>query len=498
MKTKKEITITGALALACLAAASCSKHDAPPAPATSTTPPKPNVIFILVDDMGYGDLSCYGNTLASTPNIDRLAADGIQFNQFYVNSPVCSPSRVAITTGRSPSRYGVYTYFNDHKTNSNLGMPDYLAPDAPTMARLFKANGYATAHIGKWHMGGGRDVGDAPLITDMGNDFSLTSFEGLGDRLLSNGENLSKESAKLGKGKMTWVEPRVRTAIYVDTLLDFIDRNKNTGKPFFVNLWLNDVHDPYKPAPGWEKYAAVTDNIENQKFFAVLETMDHDLGRLFAKLDEWRLRDNTLIVLLSDNGPTDWPSYYKNGGKPPCSAGDLLGRKWSLYEGGIRVPFIIRWPGKVPAGKVDNTTILSSLDFMPTFAAMLALKLPDGYISDGEDMSAALQGRPRPRAKDVFWYYNNRPLPGNPANWTPEYAVRSGDWKLLCNEDGTETHLFNITQDHRETQDLARQKPALTAALLEKVRLWKNEAFPPGAPPKLPDNRQNTGKTNTP
>jgi arylsulfatase A-like enzyme len=436
--------------------------------------PKPNVVIIYIDDMGYGDLSCYGNTQFKTSNIDWLATQGTRLTSFYVNSPVCSPSRVAMLTGQYPARHHFYTYLDSRAKNRENHMPDYLPGTVATLAKMMKANGYATAHIGKWHLGGGRDVDDAPLPTAYGFDQSFTSFEGLGDRTLHLDDTLNKASAKLGQGKIVEAKQNQQTAIYVDSALAFIKRSGST--PFFLHLFPNDVHDPYNPVEGSERdFEKVTDNKEQQKFLATLKNLDLQIGRFISQLKTMGKLNNTLILLTSDNGPTDWPYYYKNGGTPPCSAGDFRGRKWSLYEGGIREPFIAFWPGHVPKGRVDTTTIMSVVDILPTVCQLTGAKLTAGYRPDGYDRSRNLLGNAVKSTNDMFWYYSNKPLPGKKENISPVLAVRSGDWKFLMEEDGSNQQLYNIKTDHREQNNLLQQEKNTASALYEKLKSWYQE-----------------------
>ena len=245
---------------------------------------QPNIVFIFIDDMGYGDLGVTGNREVLTPRIDGLAREGIRFTDFYVASPICSPSRVGVTTGQFPSRHLIHSYLNNRRRNRERGMRDFLDPAAPAVARAFHDAGYATAHFGKWHMGGGRDVGDAPLPQEYGFDESLVSFEGLGDRILPPGR-LSDQSAELGRGEITRVEKHRQTPIYVDRSIDFIRRNRD--KPFYLHLWLNDVHDAHVPS---EEQLAPFARFENPyvaKFYAVLTAMDREIGRLLDEIDSW-------------------------------------------------------------------------------------------------------------------------------------------------------------------------------------------------------------------
>ncbi|QNN21911.1 sulfatase-like hydrolase/transferase [Planctomycetales bacterium ZRK34] len=429
---------------------------------------------MLIDDMGYGDPSVYGNRKVDTPNMDRLAAQGLRLTNFYVNSPICSPSRVAFATGQYPQRWKIHSYLNSRAKNRRRGMADYLDPKAPTIARLLKQHGYATAHFGKWHMGGGRDVDDAPPPQAYGFDESLVSFEGLGDRVLEYNDGLSNASAKLGRGKIQWARKHEKTRIYVDRAIDFIHRH--VDKPFYLEVWPNDVHDAHKPVPGEaDKYTNVADNAYDAKFLAVLVEMDRQLGRLFDAIDKAGLAENTLIVLTSDNGPTDWPFYYKDGGTPPGSTGGLFGRKWSLYEGGVREPFVARWLGRVPAGKVDTQTIMAGIDLLPTFCHIAGVDLPDDVAPDGQNMTAALMGQPVKRAAPIVWEFGGRRAgikPGNPDYISPKLSIREGDLKLLINPDGSDAVLIDLSADAHEQRNLAADRPAEVRRLYEQVRSW--------------------------
>ena len=425
----------------------------------------PNILFVFIDDLGYGDLSCFGNDEVLTETMDRLAAEGVRFTQFYVNSPICSPSRVAVTTGQYPARWNVYGHFAARQENRKRGMPDWLDPNAVTLPRLLHEAGYATGHFGKWHMGGGRDVGDAPLPQAYGFDESLVSFEGLGDRILEN-DGLSDASAKLGRGHIERVEKYEKTRIYVDHALDFIHRHRD--EPFYVNLWPNDVHDGHNPAPGEaEKFQDVADNEFEARFFAVLTELDRQLGRLFDGLDAMGLAENTMIVLTGDNGPTAWPRYYRDGAgddAAPGSTGGLRGRKWSLYEGGLRQPLIVRWPGRARAGVVNETTVVAAIDLLPSLCDIAGVALPEGYKSDGVDQSRELLGEVNTvRARPIFWEYNSlggNLRPGLEKDQSPTLALRDGDWKLLVNPDGSDLQLYDLADDRAEANDLHERFPA--------------------------------------
>jgi len=430
---------------------------------------KPNIVFVLIDDLGYGDFGVTGNKEVPTPNIDRLAAQGTRLTQFHVGAPICSPSRVAFTTGQYPQRWKIHSFLAQRSYNQRRNMADFLDPKAPALARTFKSAGYATAHIGKWHMGGGRDVGDAPLPQEYGFDDSLVSFEGLGDRILPPGD-LPDQSAKLGRGNITRVKQHEQTGIYVERAIDFIQRNKTA--PFYLHLWLDDVHDPFNPAPGsTEKFAGKGRNDEDRKFFATLADMDRQLGRLFDSIDELGLDKNTLIILTGDNGPTAWRHYYDKGIEPPGSTAGDRGRKWSLYEGGIRQPLIARWTGKIPAGRVDETSLVTAVDFFPSLTKIAGIKSPKVEF-DGVDISAALLGKDFKRKKPIIWEYRHDIKPGDPRDVSPQLALRDGIWKFLMDYDGSRPELYDLASDPVESRNLAAQNPKRVKAMSAQLEKW--------------------------
>ena len=474
-------------------------------PDTKTT--KPNIMMIFIDDMGYGDISCYGDKIIDTPNIDALAKNGIRFTNFYVNSPICSPSRVALNTGTYPMRHRIHSFIASSKKNSNRAMADFLDPTVQTLAKTLNENGYATGHFGKWHMGGGRDLGDVPYPTEYGFDKSFVSFEGIGDRLLFPDDKLSTQSAKLGRGKIKWAEKHESTKIYIDSALAFIDRK--AGKPFFVNLCPNDVHDPHLPkASILEEFVSYTDNPWEQKFFAVLRDLDNQIGRLVKELDQRGLTENTIIIFTSDNGPTDWGNYYNikkypDGYKgelyPPGFTGGFYGRKWSLYEGGIRMPFIMRWDARIPSGIKDSTSIVTAMDLYPSLCSIIGIEYPDNL--DGIDKSGSLMGEPLETNYPVVWEYSSNPggsikpgeswnidgslKPKNKDFHSPNLAIREGDWKLLINTDLTDQQLYNLKNDPGETTNLAESEKEIASELTEKVIAWRKTM-----PVEIPENIQ--------
>ena len=444
----------------------------------------PNIIMLLIDDMGWGDFSCFGNREAQTPNIDRLAAEGIRFSQFYVSSSICSPSRCGLTTGQYPQRWRLTSFLEYRASNERRGMAQWLDPKAPTLARSLQQNGYATGHFGKWHLGGQRDVADAPPITAYGFDESLTNFEGMGPKLLpltlkpgdSKPGKIWAEAVDLG-GPVTWMPRSEITSGYLNRALTFIDQAVKDKKPFYINLWPDDVHSPFWPPV--DKFV----NGKRGMYLAVLREMDRQLGKLFDHIrDTPDLRDNTLILVCSDNGPEPGAG----------SAGPFLGGKGNLYEGGIRSPLIAWGPGlidKTKAGSHNETSVFATIDVAPSVLSITGTAPPAGVVFDGENLAATLLGKAAgSHQAPICW---RRP-PDRPT-WSrgakgpepcPDLAIRQGDWKLLCTYDGAQPQLYDLAKDRGETTNLAATQAEVVQRLTEKVLAW-HQSMPPDEGPRL-------------
>ncbi len=432
----------------------------------------PNIVVFFIDDMGYADPSCFGNPALKTPNIDSLAEQGLKLTNFYVNSPICSASRVALTTGRYQQRYRIHSFFASRESNRSRKMPDWLPEEAPTLAKYLKQAGYKTAHFGKWHMGGGRDVGDAPLPQAYGFDESLVSFEGLGDRLLWQKDGNQEQSWQHGRGEITFTPKHKTTETYVDRAIEFLKENRDNR--FYLRVFPNDVHDAHLPSEeSLARWKGQSDNPPDEKFFAVLDEMDRQIGRVLDTIKQLGLDEETLIVFTSDNGPTDWPRYYKQGVQPPGFTGPLFGRKWSLFEGGIRMPFIVRWKGVIPAGSQDDTSVVAAIDLLPSIAKLAQVEI-DSKVHDGVDASSVLLGRSRERSKPVFWEYgvHGSILPGKKAHRSPQLAMRDGKWKLMMNPDGTDLKLFNLSDDIGESSNLAGKRQKVVGRMRPQLEAW--------------------------
>jgi arylsulfatase A-like enzyme len=281
-------------------------------------------------------------------------------------------------------------------------------------------------------------------------------------------------SEKLGQGKIIHASKSETSELYVNRSIDFIRRNRT--KPFYMQFWPNDVHDPFEPKPDlFAKYSKYSSNKYLQQFYAVLDEMDRQIGRLIDAVDQEGLGNDTLIVFIGDNGPTAWPRYYKEGVEPPGSTAGLRGRKWSLYEGGTREPLIVRQTGRVPAGRVDKTSVISSVDFFPTFCRMAGIAAPPVSF-DGEDVSSAFLGRPREKRKDLFWEYGRDatyPYPGKASDRSPNCAIRSGNWKALVNADGSGLELYDLSKNETETDNLAARENRRARELSDRLLTWR-------------------------
>ena len=425
---------------------------------------RPNFIFIFCDDLGWGDLPAYGHRNVNahggwvvrgelkTPHIDRMAAEGTLFTQFYVASGVCSPSRAAIMTGKFPGEVGIHDYLASAELNERRGCVNYLDPEIPTVTRLLQDAGYATAHFGKWHLGGRTG---APGPEQYGIDLYDDCRSGPGGRVTSSAQ-------------------------IADSTIAFMERHKDA--PFYVNAWLYDPHSPLHPTeemlagyegltPRWGKHHGSL-----QVWYAVLTYIDKQVGRILERLDELGLSENTVVVFSSDNGPESglipFVSHYGNA----SSAGPFRGLKRSLYEGGIREPFIVRWKRRTPANAVNRETVFGGIDWLPTVCRLAGAEVPANI--PGEDLSSAFLGTPVLRTTPLMWE-NRFPVYGHVLDKSPMLAIRAGRWKLLMNPDRSRLELYDIPGDPSEMDNLASREPGVVRQLSEQLLAW-HRTLPPG------------------
>lgn len=413
---------------------------------------RPNIIILNIDDMGYSDPSCFGGDYVNTANIDQLANEGLSLTQFYTSCPISSPSRVGLTTGMYPTRWGINTFLQERVNNAKNEQNDFLSDKAPSMARALKASGYATGHFGKWHMGGGRDVKNAPSITNYGFDEYVSTWES------------PDPDPKLTSTNWIWaatdeIKRWNRTAYFVDKTLDFLSRHKD--QPCFVSLWPDDVHTPwvYEGDDASQRQSSHSLSI-------VLAELDRQIGRFMQGLKDLGIDQNTIVIFTGDNGPApDFDGHRTN---------DFRGQKGTLYEGGIRMPFIIRWPNHIPVGVKNDKSVVCMVDLFPSLCKIAGAEIPTNYPLDGIDMSDVITGQSdRERTTPLFWEFGKTKAD----RVSPHIAVREGEWKLLVNADGSRTELYNMTTDFNEKHNVASANPAITERLKKAAIDWFNEAY---------------------
>jgi arylsulfatase A len=414
----------------------------------------PNVVIIFTDDQGYNDLSCYGSKTINTPHLDKLAAQGARFTDFHVAASVCSPSRAALLTGSYPIRTGVTgVLFPRH--DIGLNPADY------TIADILKAQGYATAAVGKWHLGhhpeflptrhGFDSYFGIPYSNDMDRSEDVpdaNSIEGL-DRAWRGGHieywnvPLIRDEKEIERP----VEQRTLTERYTREAVKFIEANAD--RPFFLYMPHTMPHIPLFVSDDF-----YTDDV-NKAYKATIEEIDASVGRVMAALEAQGVADNTLVVFTTDNGP--WLSKKHHGG----SADPLRDGKFSVYEGGFRVPCIMRWPGKIPAGVV-NDHMASTIDLLPTIANITGAKLPKGHKIDGHDITDLITGQPGATSPhEYFYFYSGKNL----------RAIRHGDWKVVLEVKGRNAkpvQLFNLKDDRVEQNNLASENANLVQKILKQ------------------------------
>jgi uncharacterized sulfatase len=477
--------------------------------ASSLCAQQPNVVIINIDDMGWGDFGAYGSAHSQTPNIDALADQGTRFTQFYSGAPICSPSRASLFTGQYAARSNITTFINDSATNLVSDNANHLSLDAPSIARTFHDNGYATGHFGKWHLGGGRDVGyavgttpgtnaTAPRIVEYGYDEAWTQMEGLANRIINvvdyggnaagttvrpsdymNGLNQASEARGTGGGldQLVYLEREYNGTFMVNRAIDFIDdtRAADPNQPFFMNVWLDETHTPHDPPAALRaKYNSLYPSLpaESRNFLAVLEHTDQQIGRLVDYVDQQGLGDDTLILVMADNGAVGVNANNID------STGPFRGTKGHLFEGGIRQPLIARWTGNVAANRTDTKTVFWMPDLFPTLTHIAGVAAPAGAQFDGENLSEALLGtQSQARTTSLFWNMNrgtsaahsNPNSGGAGAGGQEAIALRSGNWKLLINAQGTAPELYDLSTDLGESNNLAEQYPTVVAQMANEA-----------------------------
>lgn len=448
---------------------------------------KKNVVFILVDDWGWADAGVQGSDFFETPNIDRLAREGMRFTQAYAAAAICSPTRAAILTGKSPARLDM-TIWHEGAVRGGPKSKRLLEakaqPNLPrgevTLAELFKKEDYFTAHIGKWHLGKA-----AFYPETQGYDVNIggTYWGAPATFRWPYRGPWSKNDPELryvpvGSGK----SGDYLTDQLTDHALRIITQQKD--RPFFLSLWFHTVHTPIEGKPDlvkrFEKKPPGKIH-SHAEYAAMLASLDENVGRVLRRIDDLKLTDHTVVILTSDNGGVDF-STAKSANRPPTSNAPFRSGKGTLYEGGLRVPLIIRWPGRTKAGS-ECAAQVTSQDFFPTLAD--ALGQTEVPRHDGVSLLPLLEN---PKAslnrEALFWHY-----PHYYPRMTPASAIRAGDWKLIQYYEDNRLELFNLKTDPAETKNLTAAQSSKTKALRKKLDTWRKETDAK-APTKNPDWRQ--------
>ncbi len=397
----------------------------------------PNVVVFLADDLGYGDLGCFGHPLIQTPNLDAFAKQGARLTQCYAASAVCSPSRSALLTGRTPYRNGVYTWIAE-------GSEVHLRRSEVTLPALLKRAGYATCHSGKWHLNGKFNDAEQPQPGDHGYDWWMATQNNAAPTH-ANPENFVRNGTPVGKLE------GYSALLVVDEAVRWLKEKRDPAKPFFLTVWTHEPHYPIKSDSRFKAlYPGIEDEVQKEHHANVTQ-MDAAFGRLMGVLDEMRLRDDTLVFFTSDNGPEG------DGVKSPGrgSSGGLRGRKRDMHEGGIRVPGMVRWPGKVDAGTTVDVPVIGS-DLLPTVLAVTGADASPlgGRVLDGVDVSGLFTGKAKrvERPQPLFWRLDMAP--------NAKVAMRVDDLKILVDGDRKSFELYDLAADPKEVNDLAETRPA--------------------------------------
>jgi arylsulfatase A-like enzyme len=427
-------------------------------------PGRPNIIFILADDLGYTDLACYGSKFYETPHIDRIAAEGVRFTNGYTCGSNCQPTRAALMSGQYGPRTGVYTVGSIDRFDwrsrplrplDNVGS---LPLEITTIADTLKSAGYATGMFGKWHLGKGAHH---------------PSKRGFDEAIESSGQHFN-----FGTDPPTdYPKGKYLADFLTDQAIGFIERHKS--EPFFLYLPHFGVHAPHQAKKQLTKHfknKSPEGGHRDPVYAAMIASLDESVGRILAKLEELDLDENTLVIFSSDNGGV---GSYRRAGLEKDGITDnrpLKGGKGMFYEGGIRVPFIFRWPGTIEAGKTNATPIIS-VDLYRTFAELAGAKPPTNQSLDGESLAGLLTKQvPAPEREAIYWHFPGY-LGAGAAGWrtTPVGVVRAGDWKLLQFFEDDRTELYNLKDDIGEKNDLAATEQDKAHELQQMLSAWRTQ-----------------------
>ncbi|WP_049091420.1 sulfatase family protein, partial [Klebsiella oxytoca] len=447
----------------------------------------PNLVIILADDLGYGDLGAYGHQIVKTPNIDKLAQEGVKFTDYYAPAPLCSPSRAGLLTGRMPFRTGIRSWIPEGK-NVALGRNEL------TIANLLKQQGYDTAIMGKLHLNAGGDRTDQPQAKDMGFDYRLVNTAGfVSDSTLDNAKERPRYGMVYPTGFTRNEKPIGRAKTFSGELVssevvNWLDKKKDNN-PFFLYVAFTEVHSPLaSPKKYLDMYAPYISAYAKQhpdlfygdwadkpwrgagEYYANISYMDAQVGKVLDKIKAMGEEDNTIVIFTSDNGPVTREARKVYELNLAGETDGLRGRKDNLWEGGIRVPAIIKYGHHIPQGMVSETP-MSGLDWMPTLAQMMNFPLPKDRTYDGQSIVPVLEKQAFKREKPLIFGID-MPFQDDP---TDEWAIRDGDWKMIIDREGKAKYLYNLKQDRAETLNQIGKQPEIEQRMFAEFLKYKND-----------------------
>ncbi len=437
---------------------------------------RPNFVFILIDDMGWPDLGCYGNAFHETPNADRLADEGMRFTNAYAACPVCSPTRASIVSGQYPARVGITDFIPGHwrpyeKLRVPINRQQFLPLESVTIAEALQPAGYTSGVFGKWHLGGRDHYPDK---------------QGFDAMSVSRG---SHKNVKLFP-EIELPENPYLSEVLTDEAEQFIEANQE--RPFCLCLHHYAVHIPLEARERlikkYEDKPKPKDGVNNPVYAAMVEHVDQSVGRILDKLDALDLTENTVVVFFSDNGGLR--QRFDGDGPIVSTNAPLRDEKGTLYEGGIRVPMIVRWPGVVEAG-TKNDTPVTSVDFYPTFLDIAGAEIPASQTLDGESLVPLLNQSGGLQRDAIYWHYPHY------HHASPAGAIRSGDWKLIEFYEDGHLELYNLRDDLGEQNNLATRESERAHAMYEKLAAWRasvHAEMPTPNPDFDPARRREWGK----
>lgn len=453
-------------------------------PADAAPKKRPSFVVILCDDLGYGDLSCFGHPHIRTPNLDRLAQRGIRLTSCYSSAPVCSSSRAGLLTGRTPSRVGVYDWIpNNHVV--------HLRKEEVTVAALLRRAGYSTAHVGKWHCNGKFNQAAQPQPGDHGFEHWYST---------QNNASPTHENPKnfVRNGKPVGPQEGFSCQLVADESIRWLEEGRDKDKPFFLFTCFHEPHEPVaSPRDLVDSYKTVARNEDEAQYFANVTNMDAAVGRILRKLDD--LGPDVMVIFTSDNGP-ETLKRYRGAGRSYGSPGNLRGMKLWMYEAGIRVPGIVFWPGHVEKGQVVDEPVCG-LDILPTLCELANVKVPTDRAYDGSSVTAILNGKELKRPRPLYWHYYR-------ALGVPKAAMRVGDWMILghrsagpqtpgrnvdtksmaviAEETLSKFELYNLKSDRSQQKDLAESESEQLAKLKKQLIARHKEVRDEGVKWKFP------------